>query len=268
MSIDTLTGRFAALTLLFVALAELFVLVPAVSNFRVDYLQTRLEKAQIASLALLAAPEDENITADLESELLDNAGVYNVVLRRDDVRQLVLSSPLPGPIVATYDLRNNSVLGNAADAMRQLVDRKDEVIRVIGAPVNHAGQLIEITLSTAPLRLAMVDFGVPVLVWSAALILLTAALLNLAAQRLILKPIRRVISHMASYSAAPEDTRLIITPDARIVEVREAESALASMQTTLTQALKQKERLAGLGQAVAKISHDLRNILTTSQVGS
>ena len=49
MSIDTLTGRFAALTLLFVALAELFVLVPAVSNFRVDYLQTRLEKAQIAS---------------------------------------------------------------------------------------------------------------------------------------------------------------------------------------------------------------------------
>ena len=266
MSIDTLTGRFAALTLLFVALAELFVLVPAVSNFRVDYLQTRLEKAQIASLALLAAPEDENITADLESELLDNAGVYNVVLRRDDVRQLVLSSPLPGPIVATYDLRNNSTLGNAADAMRQLVDRKDEVIRVIGAPVNHAGQLIEITLSTAPLRLAMVDFGVPVLVWSAGLILLTAALLNLAAQRLILKPIRRVISHMASYSAAPEDTRLIITPDARIVEVREAESALASMQTTLTQALKQKERLAGLGQAVAKISHDLRNILTTSQI--
>ncbi len=266
MSIDTLTGRFAALTLLFVALAEFFVLVPSVSNFRVDYLQTRLEKAQIASLALLAAPEDENIAGDLESELLDNAGVYNVVLRRDDVRQLVLSSPLPGPIVATYDLRANSTLANAADALRQLFDRKDEVIRVIGAPVNHAGQLIEITLSTAPLRQAMMDFGVQVLVFSAVLIALTAALLNLAAQRLILKPIRRVISHMASYSAAPEDTRLIIAPNARIVEVREAESALASMQTTLTQALKQKERLAGLGQAVAKISHDLRNILTTSQI--
>ncbi len=59
---------------------------------------------------------------------------------------------------------------------------------------------------------------------------------------------------------------MIITPDARIVEVREAEAALAAMQTTLTQSLKQKERLAGLGQAVAKISHDLRNILTTSQI--
>ncbi|MFD1794474.1 HAMP domain-containing histidine kinase [Paracoccus aurantiacus] len=266
MSIDTLTGRFAALTLLFVALAELFVLVPAVSNFRMDYLQTRLEKAQIASLALLAAPEDENITADLESELLANAGVYNVVLRRDDVRQLVLSSPLPGPIAATYDLRESSLFRNGIASVRQLLDRKDEVIRVIGAPVNHAGQLIEITLSTAPLRAAMSEFGLRVLITSAVLILLTAAVLNLAAQRLILKPIRRVISHMASYSASPEDTRLIITPDARIVEVREAETALASMQATLTQALKQKERLAGLGQAVAKISHDLRNILTTSQI--
>ena len=39
-----------------------------------------------------------------------------------------------------------------------------------------------------------------------------------------------------------------------------------SMQTQLTQALRQKERLAQLGRAVAKISHDLRNILTTAQL--
>ncbi len=266
MRIDTLSGRFAALTLLFVALAEMFVLVPSVSNFRLDYLQTRLEKAQIASLTLLATDENESIAADLESELLANAGVYNVVLRRDDVRQLVLSSPLPGPIVATYDLRNDSGLGAGIDAIQQFFDRKDEVIRVIGAPVNHAGQLIEITLSTGPLRQAMSEFGLQVLIVSAVLIGLTAALLNLAAQRLILKPIRRVISHMANYADAPDNPRLIITPNARINELREAESALASMQTTLTQSLKQKERLAGLGQAVAKISHDLRNILTTSQI--
>ena len=38
------------------------------------------------------------------------------------------------------------------------------------------------------------------------------------------------------------------------------------MQTQLTGALKQKERLAQLGAAVAKISHDLRNILTTAQL--
>ena len=38
------------------------------------------------------------------------------------------------------------------------------------------------------------------------------------------------------------------------------------MQIELTAALKQKERLAQLGSAVAKISHDLRNILSSAQL--
>jgi hypothetical protein len=38
------------------------------------------------------------------------------------------------------------------------------------------------------------------------------------------------------------------------------------MQTDLTQALRQRARLAQLGEAVAKVSHDLRNILTSAQL--
>ncbi|MDP4066204.1 hypothetical protein IMCC1933_27060 [Rhodobacteraceae bacterium IMCC1933] len=41
---------------------------------------------------------------------------------------------------------------------------------------------------------------------------------------------------------------------------------MKSMQIELTGALKQKERLAQLGGAVAKISHDLRNILSSAQL--
>ncbi len=48
--------------------------------------------------------------------------------------------------------------------------------------------------------------------------------------------------------------------------MREAEESLQIMQTQLTGALKQKERLAQLGGAVAKVSHDLRNILTSAQL--
>src|SRR6202161_1222657 len=40
------------------------------------------------------------------------------------------------------------------------------------------------------------------------------------------------------------------------------------MQETVRQALRQKERLAALGTAVAKINHDLRNILTTARLVS
>ncbi|MFV0303313.1 MAG: sensor histidine kinase [Paracoccus sp. (in: a-proteobacteria)] len=262
--LNTLSGRFAALTIIFVVLAELFILLPALSSFRRDYLESRLERAQIASLALLAT--DETLASELESELLQNAGVFNVVLRRDDIRQLVLSSQLPGPVEATYDLREASMIGSIDDAMMQLFDSRSRVIRVIGAPVNQAGQLIEITMDAQPLQAAMVDFGLRILMISALFSVLTAVMLNLVAQRLILKPMRRVIQHMSDYAEAPEDVRHIIQPDARIAELREAEQALASMQKTVTSSLKQKERMAQLGQAVAKISHDLRNILTTSQI--
>ncbi len=264
MSLNTLSGRFALLTCIFVLLAELLILLPSIANYRLDFLESRLERAQIASLALLAT--DESLATDLESELLENAGVFNVVLRRNDVRQLVLSSPIPGPISATYDLREQPFWTSIGDAIAQLMDPANRVIRVIGAPVNQAGQLIEITTDTKGLRAQMIDYGLRLLLISAAFSVLTALLLNIVAQRLLLVPIRRVINHMSAYASAPEDARAIITPDARLTELHEAETALAAMQRTVTSALKQKARLAQLGQAVARISHDLRNILTTAQI--
>ncbi len=264
MRLNTISGRFAAVTIIFVMLAELFILLPALASFRLDHLESRLERAQIASLALLAT--DESLASDLETELLQNAGVFNVVLRRNDIRQLVLSSPIPGPVVATYDLRVEGVPQTIDDAVATLLDPQNRVVRVIGAPVNQAGQLIEITMETAPMRAAMIDYGLRLLAISAAFAIITAILLNLAVQRLVLVPIRKVIRHMSAYANAPEDARHIITPDARLAELRDAETALEAMQKTVTSSLKQKERMAQLGQAVAKISHDLRNILTTAQI--
>ena len=69
---------------------------------------------------------------------------------------------------------------------------------------------------------------------------------------------------MTSYAEAPEDASRIIVPQGRVRELRDAENALQSMQTQLTNALRQRERLAQLGEAVAKISHDLRNILSVT----
>ena len=107
--LNSLSGRFLILTTVFVMLAEVLIFVPSVARFREDYLLLRLERAQIASLALLA---NDMIEETLEAELLQNAGVYNVVLRRDEVRQLMLSSDIPSPVTATYDLRNPRLRGS------------------------------------------------------------------------------------------------------------------------------------------------------------
>jgi signal transduction histidine kinase len=262
--LNTLSGRFLLLTVAFVMLAEVLIFVPSIARFREDYLLLRLEKAQIASLALLAT--DEMISPALESELLANAGVFNVVLRRDEVRQLVLSSEIPAPIHATYDLRMAGPARLIADALVALVDPANRVIRVIGNPVQQAGTLIEVTMESGPLRRALLEYGLNILLLSALISGVTAALLFFAVRRLLVVPIRRVVRHMQAYAQAPEDARRVIEPTARVTELRVAEEALQSMQMQLTGALRQKERLAQLGGAVAKISHDLRNILTTAQL--
>jgi signal transduction histidine kinase len=262
--LNTLSGRFLILTVAFVMLAEVLIFVPSIARFRVDFMTLRLEKAQIASLAQLAA--SDMVTPELERELLANAEVYNVVLRRDEVRQLVLSSPLPSPVAATYDLRAAGPWELIRDALVCLVDPGDDIIRVIGNPVQEAGLLIEITMDAVPMREAMLDYGLRILLLSALISIVTAVLLFIAVQRLIVLPIRRVALHMAAYAAAPEDARLVIAPTARVEELRAAEEAMQAMQRQLTGSLRQKERLAQLGGAVAKISHDLRNILTSAQL--
>ncbi len=262
--VNSLSGRFLMLTMVFVMLAEVLIFVPSVARYRMDYLLTRLERAQIASLAVLAS--DSLIEEPLEAELLANAGVFNVVLRRDEMRELVLSSPIPAPIHATYDLRDPGAWELIRDAMTVLIDRENRVIRVIGDPVREAGLLIEVTTETGPLRRDMLEFGLRVLTLSAVIAVMTAILLFVAVRYLILTPIRRVVSHMTAYAEAPEDGTRIITPTARIRELREAEDALETLQKQLTGALRQKERLAQLGGAVAKVSHDLRNILSTASL--
>lgn len=263
MFLNSLSGRFLILTAAFVMLAEVLIFVPSVASFREDYLLSRLERAQIASLALLA---DDMIAPELEAELLENAEVYNVVLRRDEARELMLSSPVPRPVAASFDLREAGAFTLMRDAIARLVRSEPDVIRVIGDPVREGGLVIEVTMDTSKLRMAMFDYGQRILLLSAVISIITAGLLYVTVQRFMVRPIRNVVSNMQGYARAPEDARQIIAPNSRIVELREAEEALHDMQEQLSAALKQKDRLAQLGGAVARISHDLRNILTTTQL--
>ena len=261
--IRSLSGRFLILSIIFVMIAEVLIFVPSIARFRQDYLNARLEKAQIASLSVLAS-EDQMVSAELARELLDNAGVYNVALRRDAVSQLVLTSPIPGQITTMVDLRDPSPLYLMQGAMMQLWMPGEGVVRAIGAPTNAAGTLIDVAMPQAPLREAMIDYGLRILWLSLVISVVSALLLFFAVRRFMVRPVKRVVQHMEAYAKAPEDARRIITPQATITELRSAEDALQAMQQQLTGSLKQKERLAQLGGAVAKISHDLRNILTTA----
>ncbi|MDB2407575.1 HAMP domain-containing histidine kinase [Jannaschia sp.] len=260
--LTTLSGRFLILTVIFVMLAEILIFVPSIARYRVDYLTNRMERAQIAALALLGA--GDMIDDDVEKELLANAGVLNVVLRRDSMRQLVLTSDLPGPVAKTVDLRDPQAMVLMRDAVLRFVSPEPDVIRVIAQPAQGGGMQIEAAIDTTALRSALLAYGLNILWLSLVISAITAVFLFLAVRRLMVMPIKSLVAQMNRYAAAPEDGRRVIEPASRIRELREAETTLQSLEAQLTQLLRQKDRLAQLGSAVAKISHDLRNILTTA----
>ena len=70
--IHSLSGRLLILTTIFVMLAEVLIW-SSIARFREEYMLTRLERAQIASLALA----DDMLDPELEEELLRNAEVFN-----------------------------------------------------------------------------------------------------------------------------------------------------------------------------------------------
>ena len=265
MLFRSLSGRLLLLTVLFVMLAEVAIFLPSVARFRETYLIERMERAQIASLALLATPDDM-VSADLERELLATAGVRNIVLRRDEVRELILTSDMPPAVDVTYDLRDPAAWGLIRDALACAVAEPGRMMRIIGAPTMGGGREIEVTVPEDPLRRAMLDYGLRVLALSLVLSGVTAALIVISVRRFVVGPMARVIDNMRAFRDAPEDASRVIRPASGIVEIAAAEQALADMETDLRAALRQRARLAALGEAVAKISHDLRNVVMTAQL--
>ena len=261
----SLSGRLLMVTIIVVMLAEVAIFLPSVARFRQDYLMDRVRRAEIAALAIKEAP-DNMVSQQLEAELLDRAEVLNVVARREGTRQLMLQGEMPGPVSATYDLREPGILELMRDAILRLSDPSDGIIRVIAYAPADMGREMEITVRTAPMTTALRAYGLKILILSLVISLTTAAMVFFAVRRAVVRPITEVISNVKAFSENPEDPGRIIKPHSRVGEIAEAETAVQDMQRDVHAALKARARLASLGEAVAKISHDLRNILGTTQL--
>ena len=93
-----------------------------------------------------------------------------------------------------------------------------------------------------------------------------AGLVFAALNRVMVKPMQRLSANMMQFAKMPEDPSRVIVPSTRRDELGMAEHELQSMQQQLQSLLHQKTRLAALGLAVSKVSHDLRNMLTSAQL--
>ena len=259
-----LSSRVLILTAVFVTLAQVVIFAPSIANYRDNWLRNRLSAAFTAALVLEGAERDL-AQSELPQQLLDSVGARVIVLKLKGTRRMLAAKELPAAVDETYDMRGVSTWASMRAAFRALVAPPGRIVTIRGdAPMG--GDFIEVTMDETKLKRAMAEFAASV-VWRSLIVsALVGALAVLSLHWLVLRPVRRLTSSIVGFAAAPQDAGRIIAPSGRANEIGDAEQALARMQRELAGALRRKEHLAALGLAVAKINHDLRNMLAAAQL--
>jgi signal transduction histidine kinase len=262
-----LSARLLALTVAFVMLAEVFTYVPSIARFRQVYLHEQIAKGYLAVMAVRASPSQE-VNQSLADELLSEAGAHAIVLKTPEWRMLMLSDDMPPPVDVAFDLRTQSMVDWIVDAFAAMAQGDNRVMRVIAATPRDGDGAIEVVLDETPLRREMYAYSWRILTLSIIISLITAGLVFISLQWLMVRPILRLTDSLVRFRADPEDETVTLPATGRSDEIGRAQRALTAMQDDLRAALRQKAHLAALGAAVARINHDLRNTLATAVIAS
>ena len=265
MLLKSLSARLLILTVFFVMVSEVLIFVPSVARYRMTYFENRLAAGYLATLAFEASP-DGRLDQGLIDELLARVGAQGVVLRRADGTMLSLDRIQPPRPDFTIDLAHPDIVLAIRGSFRTLFGAGDRMLRVLGPAGPDNTDTAEELLEERPLRQELWNFGIRILELSLVISLVTAALVYLSLQWLLVRPMRRITASMVEFRDDPEKTSRVIAASRRSDEIGVTERELAILQKTVRQALAQRARLAALGTAVTKINHDLRNILATARL--
>jgi signal transduction histidine kinase len=266
---DFLTGisvRLIATIIVVIMVVEVVIYLPSVSNFRANWLGNKLSVGVVAARVLDVVPDAMKLPEELTDRLLTAAGAVAIAYRREGQSQLIERTDVPMPMAeVTADMRFGDPVHLIGGALDVLFFGSDRTTRVIGS-VPGTDSLVELLINEAPLRADMLIYSRNIFILSLIVALITAVVIFVVLNRSLIRPIRRLIGNMMSFRREPENATLIIDPTPRRDEIGVMERELSSMETDLFAMLRQRRHLADLGLGVAKINHDLRNILTSAQL--
>jgi signal transduction histidine kinase len=262
-----LSARLLILTVLIALAASLLILVPSLADFQQNRYLERTRAAELASLAVDVAPS-RKVSGPVHDQLLKAAGVVSVAVQSQGVARLLIEAPRLRRTPELVDLRDNDFMTWISQPFLTLFSGDDRSVRVVARPRFRDGDYIEVVIPNAPLKNELADYLVRA-VWVALFIALVAgAGLFMLLDAFLVRPIQKLTAAMERFRADPEDSRARIALSHRRDEIGRAEAELDQMQADLRTALASRARLAALGEAVAKINHDLRNMLSSAQIAS
>lgn len=268
----SLSFRLFALAIVSVLIVEALIFIPSATRFRNDWIADQVEASKLALLALDAAPS-RMVSDSLEKELLESAMVHSVgaIIPLEERREIILSPSKPiccTPKRVTFN--EDPGFAEISATLNTFFAPRDRFLIIEAADWSDPAQprILEIVVKEDMLRRGMERYALNILGLSLLISMVTGGLIYLMLLLTVVRPIRRVTDSVERFRDDPGGWTRRLSPTHRKDEIGRAQNALSDMETAVSDSFRQRERLAELGEAVAKINHDLRNSLATAQLVS
>ncbi|MCR9130205.1 MAG: HAMP domain-containing histidine kinase [Alphaproteobacteria bacterium] len=265
----SLPGKLLGLSVLFVFVAEILIFFPSAANFRTEWMRDRADAAHLAALAADAAAEQDVMLSDQAiRDLLAGADAVSISRITDGANELVLGGFIGEAVLVSAELEEESLLDRIVRTCDALLAPPGRFLRIVAKPraAGSEAERISVILPETGLRAELIAYSRNIFWLSLFIAAVTGGLLYGVLLVIFVRPMRKLASAMTAFKDDPADPARTVTPSGRADEIGEAEAALAAMQADVRAAFAQRERLAALGGAVARINHDLRNVLASAQL--
>jgi signal transduction histidine kinase len=263
----SLSARVFWLTVAIILLVDLFVMMPGMAREWQICLKGKVSQAELAvSLATGASGQNANVLANPQTRNVLSAlsGTVAITLIGNGVQIALLPDNEKLQEDPTVDLDHAGLWNSAWQADRDVLGLCAPYVPVTASFPLKSYTRIDVVLKQAPMAARIRGYAIEMIAFSVGLALITGSLVYVALDRLLVKPMRIMTASIVAFGRDPEYARLSglkWLSSKGDDEVSRAARELVIMQDELRTALWRNAQLAALGTAVAKISHDLRNIL-------
>ena len=257
------------MTIGFVMLAELVIFIPSAATYRQDWLKERADQAALLAQAFTGVPNFE-ASEILTKQFMAHTDVIMMSAKRDGMSVFMLGHPPEDRKIMLIDMREKSqqALPRFRDAFGSFFGGQEGHLRVIyDSPVEKQDTL-ELLIPKHNLRTDLREYFKNIFWLSLAIAIITGSLIYMAMLFLIIRPIVNLANDLSQFREDPLKRRRDKLISVRKDEIGQLQREFHEMKKGVRASLKQRERLATLGMAVAKINHDLRNVLASASLVS
>jgi signal transduction histidine kinase len=262
----SLSARVLWLTVGVILLVEVAILVPSLGHERETWLWEHVTAAHLAAFSA-ARMNGGTIDPATRAALLKLSDTESIKLVEPDKLFVLMQLNSPLPPSKTLYLAQETLLYSTWRASIRTLGLGENQLEVVAPSPLQQDAMLDIVVNGDELNTYLQNYTVHMALLSLITALATGLLVFSALDRLLVRPMRIITASIVGFRQDPEQagqSDLDWLATERDDEISNAARELKVMLDEMRAALWRNARLAAVGTSVAKISHDLRNILSSA----